>query len=255
MIRTLIVDDEEPARSELRHLLNQTRRVKVVGEAADGRQALCEIFHLKPDAVFLDIKMPEISGLEIARQLIKCNQPKPLIVFATAYDKYAIEAFEINAIDYLLKPFDFSRLLEAVERIQERLEHMESPEKYKSRVESLLDLLEEHVTLKKIPVHSTGRVVLIDAHKIYCAFTHNRKVYLKTNQDVFETDYTLQKLGQRLGVPFFRVHRSFLVNLSQVREIIPWFGGTYELVLSDKQATRVPVSRQRVTQLKSFFGL
>lgn len=264
MISVVIADDEALARDELTYLLQQCEDIKIVGEATQGTEALEKILALKPDVAFLDIHMPKLDGLSVARKLLEVDQ-RLMIVFATAYDQHAIQAFEVNAVDYLLKPFDEERVLKTVERIRQRVRNLNSDLQKETLNKSLMGLLEKmagesvpSVTgqfqaqqISKLAVQGEESVVLIDPKDILYVYRKDRDVFIKTSNKVYSTKYTLQALEEKLAnYPFFRSHRSYLVNLNFVQELVPWFNGAYTLILNDEKRSEVPVSRAYVKGLK-----
>lgn len=244
MIRILIVDDEAPARDELRFLLERIPEIQIVDVAKNGKEALSKIEDTKPDVVFLDIQMPDMTGLSVCRELTLRLQPEeiPLIVFATAYDQHALEAFEVNAIDYILKPFDEERLKSTMEKIKRLLNNPNS-----EPLNRILSLLEKPKRAK-LPVEENERIVLLDPQEIvYCSIC-GRQVFIQTKSRDYTANYNLGELEQRLG--FLRTHKSYLVNPEMVREIIPWFNGAYNLVMQDEKKTCVPVSRTYLKEVR-----
>lgn len=244
MIRVLIVDDEAPARDELKFLLERIPEIRIVDMATTGKEALLKIMEQKPDVVFLDIQMPDMTGLVVCRELTQRLKPEeiPFIIFATAYDQHALEAFEVNAVDYILKPFDEERLQVTMEKVK-RLVHAADPEPLR-RILSLL----EKPKKTKLPVEENERIILLNPQEIvYCSIS-DRHVIIKTQGHEYKTGYNLGELEQRLG--FLRTHKSYLVNPEMVREIIPWFNGTYNLVLQDNEGTNIPVSRTYLKEVR-----
>jgi len=263
VISAVIADDESLARDELAYLLRQFADIKIIGEATEGREALEKILTLKPDVAFLDIHMPNVDGLAVARKLLEEGQDL-MIVFATAYDKHAIQAFEVNAIDYLLKPFDEERVLKTVERIRQRAKKQQNNAKDEMLNNSLRELLkkmagenvstgvgQQTLKISKLAVQGEESVVLIDPRDILYIYRENRDVFIKTTEKVYLTKLTLQTLEEKLvGFPFFRSHRSYLVNLKFAHELVPWFNGAYTLILNDEKRSKIPVSRAYVKALK-----
>ncbi len=249
-IFALVVDDEAPARDELVFMLNNTGKVSVIAEASNGKEALKMIEEKKPDVVFLDIQMPYMSGLEVAEKLLKTDN-LPQIVFVTAYNQYAIKAFDLNAVDYLLKPISEERLNISIERLVKESEREYIDEKLSKVINQLLP------KPKKIPVHSKkGRIRLIDPSVIILAFTNEGRVFVKTDEGDFETSYTLRELEEMIQDPnFFRCHRCNLVNINRIKEIIPWFKGNYRLVLETEDEMEIPVGRTKIEELKRFLHL
>jgi DNA-binding LytR/AlgR family response regulator len=250
MIKAVIVDDEKPAREELKFLLESMVPVEVVGEAGSADEALRLIAETRPDVVFLDIEMPGKSGLEIAADLSR--QPgQPRVVFATAYDEYAVRAFEVSAVDYILKPFDPRRVREAVDKLartvdRDGLNHL---------TEKLISEISQRMQTSKLPAEKNGSTILIDSSELMYAYSHDSKVLLKTFDREYVTKLTLSGVEHRLGPRFLRIHRRFIVNLDRIAEIIPWFSGTYVVTMKDKQGSKIPVSRSQVKKLKNALGI
>ena len=264
MISVVIADDEPLARDELTYLLRQCEDIEIVGEATQGTEALEKILALKPDVAFLDIHMPNLDGLTVARKLLEENQ-NLMIVFATAYDQHAIQAFEVNAVDYLLKPFDEERVLRTVERIRQRVSDSQNDSQDEMLNNSLRELLRKIAgesasaaddqfkapRISKLAVQGEDSIVLIDPKDILFVYRENRDVFIKTSNKAYSTKYTLQTLEEKLAsYSFFHVHRSYLVNLNFAQELIPWFNGAYTLILNDEKRSEVPVSRAYVKALK-----
>lgn len=245
-IRALIVDDEFPARAELRFRLSKYPDVEVIGEAATAREALQLVEALEYDVVFLDVQMPGLNGIEVARRL-RQRERAPRVVFVTAYDEYALEAFAARAVDYLLKPFDDDRLAETVQRLREG--ERGAPPAGPRRGEGSL-------ALAWVPTEKEGKTIPVAVEDIVFITAEGDNVFVQTATETLRTRFTLQVLADRLPAErFFRCHRSFLVNIYQVKEIIPYFNGTYLLGMKDRAHTKVPVSRGNAKRLKQLFGL
>jgi DNA-binding LytR/AlgR family response regulator len=245
VLKALIVDDEYPARAELRYLLQEhfSGRVEVVGEATHASEARALLTAMEYQIVFLDIDMPGLSGLDLAQELQALAQP-PAVIFVTAYDNYALQAFNVNAVDYLLKPFDGKRLHQALAKIARK----SSPPP--SRAQDAARPLR----LDRILAERNGKTVLVDEKEVYFAYAKDDVVFLQLAQERLFTRYTLRDLAGRLRQPpFFQSHRSYLVNLRRVKEIVPEFNGTYRLVLENR--SEVPVSRAQARRLKSLLGM
>jgi DNA-binding LytR/AlgR family response regulator len=246
-IRTLVVDDEKLARQRLGGFLAKLADVELVGEAGDGPEALKLIEQEHPDLVFLDVQMPGMDGFEVLKAL---RPPIPQVVFATAYDEYAIRAFEVDAADYLLKPFARGRVEEAVGRVRTRL----AAERSGPDLESVLRRLEEHrkVFVSQVPVYSGKRILIVPVVDVLWFGVEYRLVYAHTAERAYMTNYTLRELEERLDPElFFRAHKSSLVNLRHVKEIVPWFGGRYKLVMRDAAASEVALSRAQARELRA----
>ncbi|NLW06408.1 MAG: response regulator transcription factor [Clostridia bacterium] len=249
-LRTLIVDDEYPARQELRFMLQQFKDIEVVGEATNAREALNLINALDYTVLFLDINMPGMNGLELSRIIQKRPNP-PLVIFVTAYEEYALEAFEVNAVDYLLKPFDEQRLGLAIERVRRLVEQRsQQPPAAKTPPTA------ENGRLNRLPVEKSGKTILLDQNDLIYACTQGDNIYLKTSAEQYRTRFTLKELETRLDPRlFFRCHRCYIVNLTKIREIVPMINGTYTLIMADGKQSEVPVSRKQARKLKELLGI
>jgi two-component system response regulator LytT len=246
-IRTLVVDDEKLARDRLAGFLARIERVRLVGQAGDGVEALRMIEQERPDLVFLDVQMPGMDGFEVLKAL---RAPAPHVVFATAYDEYAIRAFEVGAVDYLLKPLARARVEEAVARVRSRL----ASERPTQDLEGVLRRLEERrrVSVSQVPVYSGKRILILPVAEVLWFGVEYRLVYAHTAERAFMTNYTLRELEERLDPAlFFRAHKSSLVNLEHVKEIVPWFGGRYKLVMRDQAGSEVALSRAQARELRA----
>lgn len=234
-LKALIVDDEAPARSELRYLLGEAGGVEVLGEASDALEALQLIKAVPYDVVFVDIDMQGLSGVQLAEVLGNLEHP-PAVVFVTAHSEHAVKAFEVAATDYLVKPVEVPRLRQAIGR--------------------LVPSQSGGVRVERIPVEKAGRKLLLDVGDVFYVMAKDDYSYLHTDQERYLSTVSLAQLEARLERHgFFRVHRRFLVNLSQVSEVVPMYGGTLLLTLKDRSATQVPVSRRRVPSLKRALGI
>jgi len=246
-LRTLVVDDEKLARDRLRGFLASVGGVELIGEAANGLEAVQMIEERRPDLVFLDVQMPGMDGFEVLRAL---PGPAPEVVFATAYDEYAIRAFEVQAIDYLLKPFARARVEEAVGRVRNRLKQGERGFDVEAVVRRLEEGRKAYVT--QISAHSGRRILLLPVEDVQWFGVENRLVYAHTSERAFMTNYTLRDLEERLDPELFlRVHKASLVNLRHVKEIVPWFGGRYRLAMRDHAKSEVAVSRTQARALRA----
>jgi two-component system LytT family response regulator len=242
-LRTLIVDDEAPARERLTRLLAQNDAVELIGEAEDGKRAVEMIEGEKPDLVLLDIQMPELDGFEVIKMLTKT----PLIIFITAYDQYAIQAFEVNALDYLLKPFTKVRLDRAIEKASQELSRKAD---FTTKVDSLFQTLNKQKRyLERVAVRHEGRILVIPVNDIDWIGAEQGVIYLYTKDRRYLTNYTLDEFDSRLNPrTFFRTHRSAILNLNRVKEIIPWFAGSYRVKLNS--GVEIDLSRNRVKELR-----
>lgn len=253
-IRTLIVDDEQLAREELAFLLSSFPNIQVIGQARNGPEGVNLIARLKPDLVLLDIQMPGLDGFGVARQIL-AQSHAPHIVFVTAYDQYALQAFEVSALDYLLKPIDKGKLARAIQRARE---HIEMQTSIVGRLEELLHALPEASTpssrpLSRLPVRKDERLILVDVEDVVYAYIDHGVIHVVTEDLKGMTSYrTLEELKADLDAEtFVRTHRSYIVNIQRVQEIIPWFAGTYRLKMDDPQGSEIPLSRAQAKRLRS----
>ena len=250
-IRTLIVDDEPPARDRLRRMLANIDVVEIVAEAESGLQAVEMVAERNPDLILLDIQMPGLDGFEVIEAL---EEPPP-VVFVTAYDEFAIRAFEVNALDYLLKPFSQERLEKAVRRAQEELNEERD---FAERLAPLLESLADHgryATRLAVQDCRGGRdrIRVLDVDEVDWIDTDSEEVFVHAGEEVYPTRRTLSELEARLDpARFFRAHRSAIVNLDRVQEIIPWFKGSHRLRLTT--GAEVDLSRRRARVLRQLLG-
>ncbi len=265
-ITALIVDDEELAREELKYLLDTTGEVDVLAEGKNGVEAVDLIRTHHPDVVFLDVQMPGLDGFAVLKKLLETGkgEPLPQIIFATAFDQYAVRAFDVNAIDYLLKPFDKARVLQALDRARIRLQEQASelrPGTGDLRVDTLLKLIEQQQSPKqhsgKIVLQSASRLLLIDQKDICFAAIDEGVISVATPSIEGQSKCrTLDELFDLLDpAVFWRAHRSYLVNINHIREVVPWFKSTYQLRMDDKKQTEIPVSRAQTRRLRELFNL
>lgn len=253
-LTAVVADDEQLARDELCFLLGQLEGVEVVGQAANGVEALDEIARHAPDVAFLDVQMPGLTGFEVARRVMESGTG-PSVIFVTAFDQRAIEAFEVNAVDYLLKPVDSARLETAVTRARKRLGDT-------GPLQGQLDRLVRMMSGQKdrrdqVAVKVNDRFVLVQADDIIHASLIEDSINIVTNQvSGTSNDRTLEELHARLDPEvFWRVHRSHLVNINKVKEIVPWFSRNYILRMTDPKATEIPVSRSQTRRLRDYLKL
>ncbi len=250
-IRACIIDDEAPARRELKFLLSQIDDVEVTFEAANGTMGLKKIREHAPDVVFLDINMPGLNGLELSQ--ILADLPKqPLIVFATAYEQYALQAFDVNAFDYILKPFELERLQKTFVKMRKALRLPA----LSADTTPTVHAGEQAGRVLKIPAYKNDRIIPLAPEKILCARAAEGDALIQTFDGQFLTKSTLNDLELKLAPHgFIRTHRSFLVNLQHIAEIIPWFNSSYKLIMNDRQKTEILVSRYHARELKKHFDL
>ena len=258
-LRAVVVDDEQLAREELCYLLGQVGGVEVVAQAADGLEALQMVEEHHPDVVLLDIQMPGLTGFEVARRLVERGADSQL-VFVTAFDRHAIEAFEINAVDYLLKPVESERLGTAVDRVRKRI-HTGRPAgepQPSGDIGRLLKLLGDRQDIREqLAIKVTDRFLLIHADDVVHASVEDDLITVVTNSLSGTSNYrTLDELQARLDPAiFWRVHRSHLVNINKIKEIVPWFSRNYLLKMKDAKGTEIPVSRSQTRRLREYLRL
>jgi DNA-binding LytR/AlgR family response regulator len=262
--RCLIVDDASPAREELRHLLGGFDDIVVVGEATTAEEAQVLIGSVDYDLVLLDIRMPGMGGLEFARSMAELAS-RPAVVFTTAYADHAVEAFDLGAADYLVKPFDAQRLRRAVDRALQRRADRAEPQHEELPTSEPQAPNGGGDPVARIPVHKGGRILLVEETRIVFAEAARGYAYLKLitpnvgqvqlTDDRLLTSYNLHDLEERLSAVFVRTHRSFLVNLRHVREVVPQVGGTLSLVMADRDRSQVPVARREASDLRRRLGV
>ncbi len=252
-MRALVADDEQLARDELCFLLASIPEIEIVGQAANGVRAVELAREMSPDLLFLDIQMPGLDGFQVVRELMEDDE-LPQIVFVTAYDQYAIKAFEVNAIDYLLKPVDKTRLRQAVARAVKRKREGEPIE---AHLERLLGALERGPRAKRVVVKVAERFMLVDSSDIIYAAVEDGVVTLVTDRVTGTSNLrTLEELAAVLDpATFWRVHRGYIVNLERIQEVIPWFNRTIQLKMADRAGTEIPVSRSQTRRLKEHLNL
>ncbi len=324
-LTALIIDDEPLARQELKYLLDRAGGVSVVAQGANGVEAVDLIRTHRPDVVFLDVRMPGLDGFAVLRRLLAADRrfPLPQVVFATAFDQYAVKAFEVNAVDYLLKPFDSKRLTRTLEKVRarvrpteaadeerglsetegaERLEPSESivqdpdgaapgervaeaerlgvPEPQGSsrvrlwdvaqaKLDALLRMVEEQAAggapattvvpgrTGRVVVRAGNRLLLVDQKDVCFASIEEGRISVVTKTLEGDSNVrTLEELAEQLDpAQFWRAHRSFLVNLQHIREVVPWFKSSYQLRMDDRKGTEIPVSRSQTKRLRELFKL
>lgn len=294
MIRTILIDDEAPARDELRYLLttNHSTTIDIIGEADNATSAISLITHEKPQLIFLDIHMRGLSGLELA-EVIHDISPDSRIIFATAYDEYALKAFELQALDYVVKPIEEDRLAKAIQHVVKALYPQGLPSNDKtttlantttetsnisssnttnkisneintiasnSNTSSLLATTPA-VRTNKLAVDDGAHILLIDLDSIAYITGESGRLEVHTDSGKYGSNKTLTELQERLrGTSLYRVHRSYIVNLNKVREVVPWFKGTYWLRLPKQTAkgqelVDIPVSKAQVKLIKELLGI
>lgn len=260
ILRTVVVDDEQLAREELCYLLGSVGGVEVVAQATNGLEALRIVEEQSPDMVLLDIQMPGLTGFEVARRLVETGAESHL-VFVTAFDRHAIEAFELNAVDYLLKPVEAERLGTTVDRVRKRIQTDRptlAPPGSTAELERLLQLLDRRQGHREqLAVKVGDRFLLIQADEIVHVSVEDDVITVVTNSLSGTSNYrTLDELQARLDpAVFWRVHRSHLVNINRIKEIVPWFSRNFMLRMKDAKGTEIPVSRSQTKRLREYLRL
>jgi two-component system response regulator LytT len=257
MLRTVVVDDEQLAREELCFLLGQIPGVEVVAQAEDGLAALETIAEHTPDLVMLDVQMPGLTGFEVARRLVNGGTDAHL-VFVTAYDRHAIEAFDVNAVDYLLKPVEAERLSTAVERVRKRMQTERGSQPSLDNLDRVLQLLSDRQNRRdQLAVKVGDRFLLLQSDEVVHASVEDDVITVVTNSLSGTSNYrTLDELQARLDPEvFWRVHRSHLVNINKIREIVPWFSRNFILKMKDAKGSEIPVSRSQTKRLREYLRL
>jgi two-component system, LytTR family, response regulator len=288
-IRAVIVDDEQLARQELEYLLRKADDVEIVAQGNNGVDAVELVRTHQPDVVFLDVQMPGLDGFAVLKKLLEKSRklPLPNIVFATAFDRYAVRAFEVNAVDYLLKPFDEKRVRHTLERVRTRLAETTpgsagpgaiNPTKsgvgkettndtipaihaVDDRLDALVRLLEQQTPAKnttaKIVLRVGGRLLLVEQRDICFASIEEGIISVATHSiEGHANCRTLEDLLDLLDPKlFWRAHRSFVVNIHRIQEVVPWFKSSYQLRMDDRRHTEIPVSRGQTKRLRELFNL
>src|ERR1700732_1085122 len=249
-ISALLVDDEQLAREELSYLLKEFPEVEVLATARNGLEAVKLIENLEPDVVFLDVQMPGLDGFGVIQNLREKNIPLPHFILATAYDQYAIEAFRWEALDYLLKPIEKERLALAVERARKAITETKTPQ-------AEGPLLKLGAQRTKLLVKSNNRNFIVDAQDVVYATIDDGLITVVATSVEGESNYrTIEELQSNLDPEtFWRVHRSFLVNIHRIKEVIPWFKSSFQLRMDDKKQSEIPVSRVQTKRLRALLKL
>lgn len=259
-INTILVDDEKPAREELTFLLKSFPEINLIAQGKNGLEAVQLIKEHAPDLVFLDVQMPGLDGFGVIKKLMERKAKVPHIVFATAFDNYAVNAFEVNAVDYVLKPFDKGRIAKAIGRAKKALE-ASSPTVEK--LEALIHELGAGTKARsagagtKLLLRTQQRMVLIDASELVYAFIEDGLISLVTKDLEGASNYrTIEELQAALDAEvFWRAHRSYLININQIKEVVPWFKSSFMLKMNDKKVSEVPVSRAQTKRLRELLKM
>ena len=260
-MRIVVVDDEQLAREELCYQLGQLGTTEVVAQAANGLEAIAAVERHEPDLVFLDVQMPGLTGFEVARRLLQRDDESPALIFVTAFDQHAIEAFEVNAVDYLLKPVDAARLEQALQRARRRLssDRASGQGPLNDQLERIVKMMSSgrQVRRDQVAVKVGERFLLVHADDIIDASLADESINIVTGHVTGSSNYrTLDDLQARLDPEvFWRVHRSHLVNINKIKEIVPWFSRNYILRMKDAKSTEIPVSRSQTKRLREYLKL
>lgn len=252
MIRCLIVDDELPAREELKYILSKSNRIEIIGEAKHGLEGLKLCRKLKPDLMILDIQMPEIDGIEVARRILD-DSHIPMIIFITAYDKFAIKAFEVNAIDYLLKPVTEDRLLNRIEKIYDN--RKQEQQLTFERVDKFIQEFKSNITSTRIAVYDKNKLIPIDTKDIIYITIEQKNTVIITTKGKYESNNSLNDLYNKLNSKeFIRSHKSYILNLNYIESIDPWFNSTFNVNLKLSKDV-IPVSRNYAKHFKEIMNI
>jgi two-component system, LytTR family, response regulator LytT len=234
-IRVLIVDDEQPAREELAFMLGEISTVELIDEAASGMEAIKKAKEFKPDLIFLDIQLPDLTGLQVAELINEYEFPVQ-IVFLTAYDHFAIEAFKLRAFHYLLKPYDLEDIIQVFDTYSSLLKENQ---------------LKKDQAKHKLAIETQKGFIYLSPKEIFFIEKQGREVIIHTKTEKITATYTLNELLEKLEpFSFFRTHKSYLVNLEHIKELRAWFSGSYNLIMHNKEQSEVPVSRNYVKDLR-----
>jgi two-component system LytT family response regulator/two-component system response regulator LytT len=255
-IPAVVADDEAPALDELTFLLKDHPEIEIVGTARNGLEAVARIEELEPDLVFLDVNMPGLDGLGVIHQLKADGTPMPAFVLCTAYEQYALEAFRLEALDYLLKPVDKDRLALTMERVKRTM--LDAPESAAPPIPAVGGTAAAVAPARaKLLVKSAGRNLIVDASEVVFANIEDGLITVVTKSLEGQTNYkTIEELQASLDpARFWRAHRSYLVNIDHIREVVPWFKSSYQLRMDDRKGSEVPVSRVQTKRLRELFKL
>jgi len=256
-INTIIVDDEKPARDELAFLLKAFPEINVIGQGKNGVEAVTLIKEHSPDLVFIDVQMPGLDGFGVLRKLVERKMKVPHVVFATAFDHYAVQAFDVNAVDYVLKPFDKARIAKAIQRARKVMETQTTTTERLEQLVNQLNGSKQTAQPARILVKSGQRLLLVDAEDLVFASIDDGMISIVGRDVEGTSNYrTLDELQAALDSDaFWRPHRSHLVNIHHIKEVVPWFKSSYQLKMADKKQTEIPVSRVQTKRLRELFKL
>jgi two-component system response regulator LytT len=257
-IPALIVDDEQLARDELAFLLKSFPDLELVGQGKNGLEAVSLIRELNPQLVFLDVQMPGLDGFGVIKKLLEKKVRLPLFIFATAYDNYAVHAFEVNALDYLLKPIARSRLEKAIAKVRQMVD---ASAPVNEKLNRLVQMVEERPLqagrTNKLLVKSAGRLYLVDSDDLIYASIEDGVISIVTKDLEGQSNFrTVEELQSSLDPKtFWRVHRSYLININRIKEVVPWFKSSYQLKMDDRRQTEIPVSRAQTRKLRELLNM
>jgi len=255
-LSVVIVDDEQLARDELSYLLKSVDDVNVVAQGQNGLEAVNLVKEFSPDLLVIDVQMPGLDGFGVLKKLLDKKLPIPQIIFATAFDQYAVKAFEVNAIDYLLKPFDKKRVVQAIDKARKKILGSSAGT---DKLDTLMKMLEsqQRPQNSKVLLRSAGRLLLVDQKDLCFASIEDGIIsVVATNLEGQSNCRTLEELLEGLDPEtFWRAHRSFVVNINRIKEVVPWFKSSYQLRMEDRKQTEIPVSRAQTKRLRELFGL
>jgi two-component system, LytTR family, response regulator LytT len=258
-INTIIVDDEKPARDELAFLLKGLPDINLIGQGKNGVDAVALIKEHAPDLVFLDVQMPGLDGFGVLKKLVEKKVKLPQIVFATAFDQYAVQAFDVNAVDYVLKPFEKARIAKAVQRARREIEASTSPAERLEQLVTQLGGITKQATPQpvKLLVQSGQRLLLVNSEDVIFASIDGGMISVVARDLEGRSNYrTLEEMQGALDAEtFWKPHRSYLVNIHHIKEVVPWFKSTYMLKMSDKKQTEIPVSRNQIKRMRELFKI
>jgi two-component system LytT family response regulator len=244
--RAIIVEDEPFARVRIKKLLSDFPEIDIIGEASDGVEGVELVKSLEPDLIFLDIEMPELSGFE----MIKMLEIQPFIIFTTAYNQYALDAFDTYAIDYLTKPIDIKDLKRSIDRLQQYRKGSD----LSSRVNSLIDDLGD-VGGGKVEIRIDDEVRYLDSSDIIYIQSDDKRSKIYTREDCFSSNFSLSKYDKILNGSFIRIHRSYIINRDHVKQIIKWYRDQHKLVMNDRSSTEIPINKESNRKLDTLFDL
>jgi len=252
-LTTIVVDDEQLACDELSYLLRDFPEIEIIATGSNGLQAVELIQKLEPELVFMDVHMPGLDGMGVVRKLRENDADLPHFIFVTAYDQYAVEAFRLEALDYLLKPVDKGRLGETIERARRAIQDRKAPEISPGKPGPAVPVGPR----SQILVRSSNRQFIVHANDVIYATIDSGLITLVTTTLEGHSNYrTIEDLQANLDPErFWRVHRSYLVNVNHIKEVVPWFKSSYQLRMDDRKQTEVPVSRVQTRRLRELFKL